>query len=626
MTYACRDCDTTFTAPTDTDTVRCPGCGDMVEQQPAASPPPDQTLRDRIAEAIRAAACTGDCGDSEEECFSKRIQAAAWHHGVLAEVLGNPETIADAVMPVLQSLTLRELELLARPNTPPSRPEPRIPDHTVNEAEAPAPVRQRADCTELEWAEQERARFERLYTRESVRADLAEQRADTAARDADIYQQRLERLGEGYTRERKRADEAEAHRLALSEALGLGTGAPWDAIHDRATELGLPPLAEDPVAQRLGLVPAPADRAAVLNAAAQHLYTALFPAVYADMGQKAAEGVNRAVTELRRLAAEAQQERSDVGTEFVRQVDAPDEAGLAAFEADLAAEAQQLDTERRPRRGDQFEAWLKAQRDAAADYPEAYQATDGLLDLYRLHADTGTPLDQHACEGQHCDCPAATEPDPQPVSDEFLQHLATAKVREDDGAEAQQQPATCRNCRGSGLDPRYNGEYACPDCSAEAPQPEEEAELVCVDECGFCDACGMEPFGTPAEGWREAARFLRRTPRDSTDFPGALRGARLIEDELRRRAEAQQPDTAHSCRNCEGIDPDTCLMNPHRPAVTVHAVPLPGSNGISSCCGRPPCEFVGERVTRDPEKVTCPGPAVPVQPAAADTRGEADRG
>lgn len=42
--YACRDCDTTFTAPTDTDTVRCPGCGDMVGQQPAvSSPPPDQT-------------------------------------------------------------------------------------------------------------------------------------------------------------------------------------------------------------------------------------------------------------------------------------------------------------------------------------------------------------------------------------------------------------------------------------------------------------------------------------------------------------------------------------------------------------------------------------------------------
>jgi hypothetical protein len=69
---------------------------------------------------------------------------------------------------------------------------------------------------------------------------------------------------------------------------------------------------------------------------------------------------------------------------------------------------------------------------------------------------------------------------------------------------------------------------------------------------------------------------------------------------------------AHSCRNCAGINPDTCLMNPDRPKpVPVHAVPLPGSNGISSCCGRPPCEFVGERVTRNPDEVTCPAaPAV----------------
>ncbi len=37
-----------------------------------------------------------------------------------------------------------------------------------------ATVKQRADCTELEWAEQERARFERLYTREYTRAEQAE--------------------------------------------------------------------------------------------------------------------------------------------------------------------------------------------------------------------------------------------------------------------------------------------------------------------------------------------------------------------------------------------------------------------------------------------------------------------
>lgn len=46
-----------------------------------------------------------------------------------------------------------------------------------------------------------------------------------------------------------------------------------------------------------------------------------------------------------------------------------------------------------------------------------------------------------------------------------------------------------------------------------------------------------------------------------------------------------------------------------QPAMTMHAVPLQGSNGISACCGRPPCEFVGERVTHDPDAVTCTGPA-----------------
>ncbi|AVH59946.1 MULTISPECIES: hypothetical protein [Streptomyces] len=51
---------------------------------------------------------------------------------------------------------------------------------------------------------------------------------------------------------------------------------------------------------------APADRVAILREAAQRLYTALFPAVYDDMGQKAAEGVNRAVSELRRMADDEQ--------------------------------------------------------------------------------------------------------------------------------------------------------------------------------------------------------------------------------------------------------------------------------------------------------------------------------
>lgn len=73
-----------------------------------------------------------------------------------------------------------------------------------------------------------------------------------------------------------------------------------------------------------------------------------------------------------------------------------------------------------------------------------------------------------------------------------------------------------------------------------APEPDEGDELVCVDMCGSCDACGMEPFGTPAEGWRQAAHFLRRTARDSGDRRGVLRGAQLIEAELHRRAEGRE--------------------------------------------------------------------------------------
>jgi hypothetical protein len=91
-----------------------------------------------------------------------------------------------------------------------------------------------------------------------------------------------------------------------------------------------------------------------------------------------------------------------------------------------------------------------------------------------------------------------------------------------------------------------------------AAEDDEGDELVCVDECGFCDACGMEPFGTPADGWREAARFLRRTARESGDRRGALHGARLIEAELRRLAEDAErrvaaetpPAETQRCANC----------------------------------------------------------------------------
>jgi len=88
---------------------------------------------------------------------------------------------------------------------------------------------------------------------------------------------------------------ADEHRLALSEALGLGTGAPWDAIHDRATELELPPLNRDPVARRLGLVVK--HRATVLEEAADW-FESDGRYVQQMFGHQAA-------AELRRMAAES---------------------------------------------------------------------------------------------------------------------------------------------------------------------------------------------------------------------------------------------------------------------------------------------------------------------------------
>lgn len=88
---------------------------------------------------------------------------------------------------------------------------------------------------------------------------------------------------------------------------------------------------------------APADRAAVLREAAETLWN--HPRASAiDSDFRGASDV------LRRMADETQQPetgRSDVGTEFVHQTDQPDEAGLAAFETDLAGAQQQADTETR---------------------------------------------------------------------------------------------------------------------------------------------------------------------------------------------------------------------------------------------------------------------------------------
>lgn len=135
-------------------------------------------------------------------------------------------------------------------------------------------------------------------------------------------------------------------------------------------------------------LPTPADRAAALREAAEVAVRAARACGESETGQYAASVAAGIGRDLRRLAGEA------------------------------AAGAHQTEQAHRPQRGDAVAQWLRAQREAAADYPEAYQVTDGLLDLYRLHADMGIPLDGHACEARvigDCECletpavPAAPE-------------------------------------------------------------------------------------------------------------------------------------------------------------------------------------------------------------------------
>lgn len=66
----------------------------------------------------------------------------------------------------------------------------------------------------------------------------------------------------------------------------------------------------------------------------------------------------------------------------------------------------------RPARSDAVEAWLKAARDRQMDgygRTRGWHLLDEILDTYRLHADTGTPLGEHACDSGHCECAAVAD-------------------------------------------------------------------------------------------------------------------------------------------------------------------------------------------------------------------------
>lgn len=103
----------------------------------------------------------------------------------------------------------------------------------------------------------------------------------------------------------------------------------------------------------------------------------------------------------------------------------------------MAAEAQQSEAvTHQPARSDEFERWLKAQRDTSTAWSD-WHALDAALDLYRLHADTGTPLGKHVCEGQvvgDCECLEQAAAETPSVS---VQHAPGKAIR-------------CPDCRAKG--------------------------------------------------------------------------------------------------------------------------------------------------------------------------------
>ncbi len=130
---------------------------------------------------------------------------------------------------------------------------------------------------------------------------------------------------------------------------------------------------------------------------------------------------------------------------------------------------------------------------------------------------------------------------------------------------------------------------------------------------------GCDGVGCCADTPEAAAKLLRRLAAEATPEPAtdakvdeATATLRRVRSSLRTLKDQGATGRMYYQTITEalaGPRPDTAVVEP-QPDDTqtpVHAVPLPGSNGISSCCGRPPCEFVGERVTRDAAEVTCKG-------------------
>jgi len=147
----------------------------------------------------------------------------------------------------------------------------------------------------------------------------------------------------------------EAHRLALSEALGLGTGAPWDAIREQAA--AVPSAAET------------TNRAALSDADRQFLTFALdlaFDRMVSDDGFTDED--EAALEKLRRLAAEEQPaETQDSLPCWLYQRFMPDGVGWENLDAD---DRSYWEHHARAVRRAVARGGFKAERPAVAEQPD----------------------------------------------------------------------------------------------------------------------------------------------------------------------------------------------------------------------------------------------------------------
>ncbi|MFE0808178.1 hypothetical protein ACFW34_11930 [Streptomyces sp. NPDC058848] len=165
-------------------------------------------------------------------------------------------------------------------------------------------------------------------------------------------------------------------------------------------------------------------------------------------------------------------------------------------------------------------------------------------------------------------------------------------------------------------------------------------------------ACGNNPHFQMSDGDRQAVDSFRayltaraalqriRTVleteavvgRTALEYRGLITAALMADETATTETQAlpvqHAPGKAIRCPDCRDKGYAVCQ---DEPAVTVHACPGPEDNGVSPCCKRPPFEFRGERLTRDPNKVTCTGGAAGARQDGADhtcnsivARGEMD--